>query len=1312
MKPSSTLRSCLSLGGSSLIVISTSSAQIYWDGGTANWGATTAWSTDAGDINLDPAASPIGTDDVVFSSTAAAEESITHLNAARAANSLTFSTGFNTFLRSASSGATAWSLTINGGGVTINPGAGAVTINDTPVTYGTLTTTLGASQAWTHNDDSLLSVGPVNLGGNTLTLTGTGAGGTTLGGVISGAGGALTVDRSGSGAVVLSNTGSTYSGQLTVAKGVLSIASINNASSNGVLGNSALAVILGSNGNTGTLSYTGATASSSKPFIFATGGSGTIRVDNAGAALTLSGLFSGSGDLVKTGPGTLILSNNSNNYSGKTVVNGGILQIGTAYNAGELSVPGGYTSNPTTGSNIELSGGLLSYWFSFNRSLGTGAGQIQITGGTSGFIQRQGDRTDLTFNNAATLVTWGSATFNPDVLVLNDAGAANSITFNNLLNLDGANRTIATNNATHGAIMNNVISNSGVTPAGLIKTGVGNLRLNSANTYNGATLISAGTLTIGNGGTTGSLSTSSVITTDATLAFNRTNTLTQGTNFANGILGTGGITQAGTGTTILSGTNSYGGNTRGNAGVLLATVPTAIPGWDAAGRVIFNGGTIGAVIGGPNWTTAEVDTLLSNATKTSGALGIDTTNGNLTQWTAFAGGAGNFGALGLTKLGANTLTLDQANTYTGPTRVVAGILKAGLATVAGVSGPFGVNSAVTVDNVSGASLDLNGFDTQLGSLAGGGTTGGSVTLGGATLTVGASNTNTTFAGTLTGTGNLVKIGTGVFSLSNASTNYSGTTAINAGVLDFGAIASANIGGGTGRNITVAAGAAVRFNALTNALLNRIVETADEITVMTGTTSNNLDFSSSTGANLPNAFLGNWAGNGAKMEYSGTLTPASDNYRLGGRLSSGLLGIVGANRLTGSRGLIVGGTGATGIRVNLAAAQDFTGDTVINTGARLTLGNNLALQNSALNVGSAGGNFSCAAGSNGGRITGESAASSPTFGGLIGSRNLLTVFSNSAGNNETNLAATAVTGFTLNPGTGKTCSYSGIIANFAPATTITKTGDGTQIFSGANTYTGATAVNAGRLFINGNQTAASGTVTVAANATLGGTGTIGGDVSISDNGKLEFQFSTDAATHDKLDLATGKAISFGANATLTITSTGGASPGLYTLVTAPGGVGTLPAFTVNLPAGWTAGAPTVSGTDLVINITSVGGGSGYAAWQTENGTAGGRDDDHDGDGIPNGVEHFLGGTANTTGYTHPLPGVAEDGGSLSVTWTKAATYTGVYGTDFVVETSDVLTGAWTTETLGVNVTITGNDVKFTFPGPLSGKDFARLRVTGP
>ena len=143
----------------------------------------------------------------------------------------------------------------------------------------------------------------------------------------------------------------------------------------------------------------------------------------------------------------------------------------------------------------------------------------------------------------------------------------------------------------------------------------------------------------------------------------------------------------------------------------------------------------------------------------------------------------------------------------------------------------------------------------------------------------------------------------------------------------------------------------------------------------------------------------------------------------------------------------------------------------------------------------------------------------------------------------------------------------------------------------------------------------------------------------------------------------------------------------------------------------------SGTELAqlsgtgtLTVTSGPSGGGYSSWASLNGAGVELDGDHDGDGVSNGVEYFIGGpNGNTTGFT-ALPGVTNTGGTLSVTWTHAADYTGVYGTDFVVETSATLVDPWTTETEGVNVIITGNNVTYTFPA--GTKNFARLKVTGP
>jgi hypothetical protein len=136
----------------------------------------------------------------------------------------------------------------------------------------------------------------------------------------------------------------------------------------------------------------------------------------------------------------------------------------------------------------------------------------------------------------------------------------------------------------------------------------------------------------------------------------------------------------------------------------------------------------------------------------------------------------------------------------------------------------------------------------------------------------------------------------------------------------------------------------------------------------------------------------------------------------------------------------------------------------------------------------------------------------------------------------------------------------------------------------------------------------------------------------------------------------------------------------------------------------------------IGGTVIGPASSFSAWQTANNTSGGLDEDHDGDGVANGIEYFIGGNADTTGF-NVLPGVANNSGTLSVTWSKAAAYSGSYGVDFVVETSESLTGDWTVEKAdpeaGFTVTFpTANEVKYTFPNPTGTKKFARLKVTGP
>jgi autotransporter-associated beta strand protein len=145
-----------------------------------------------------------------------------------------------------------------------------------------------------------------------------------------------------------------------------------------------------------------------------------------------------------------------------------------------------------------------------------------------------------------------------------------------------------------------------------------------------------------------------------------------------------------------------------------------------------------------------------------------------------------------------------------------------------------------------------------------------------------------------------------------------------------------------------------------------------------------------------------------------------------------------SQITGAGGLTKAGAGV----LQLTAANTFRGDTTVSSGT-LTLGNSLALQNSALDTSGAGAVS----------ITGFNAL---TLGGLKGS---------------TNLGSFITTGYygslyslTLNPGAGVTNTYSGAITD-GSALGLTKTGAGTQVLTGVNTYSGATTINGGRLQVD-------------------------------------------------------------------------------------------------------------------------------------------------------------------------------------------------------------------------------------------------------
>jgi len=271
------------------------------------------------------------------------------------------------------------------------------------------------------------------------------------------------------------------------------------------------------------------------------------------------------------------------------------------------------------------------------------------------------------------------------------------------------------------------------------------------------------------------------------------------TLLSSAITGSIGIIKNGLGVLTLSGNNTYAGNAAINTGVLTITDLTALPGWNTNGRYSVESGATLAVYNAV--TDANVVTILGTTNFNAGsAIGFDTTSGNRTYPNVIANTAK--GALGLTKLGVNTLTISGANSYTGPTLVIAGTLATSTAN------RIPDASAVTI--LSGATITLGGADT-LATLAGAGT----LTCGANALTLNSANSET-FSGTLTNTaGTFIKTGSGVQTLSGSTTvaaqvRLDGGGIVSSGTFTQTAVAGARnfqiaLAGGTTATLTVSGG---------------------------------------------------------------------------------------------------------------------------------------------------------------------------------------------------------------------------------------------------------------------------------------------------------------------------------------------------------------------------------------------------------------------------------------------------------------------------------------------------------------------------
>ncbi|MDB6078087.1 MAG: uncharacterized protein JWO82_1834, partial [Akkermansiaceae bacterium] len=543
-------------------------------------------------------------------------------------------------------------------------------------------------------------------------------------------------------------------------------------------------------------------------------GSGTLRIGNNGTGTIDSGTdtfqigarntdpeFSGTitnhaaalTAIKKVGTGALTLSG-ANSYTGATTVNAGTLTLSGAGTSGAINLAGTATTlnfssagtvtvpsltqgfAATDGGIVNQAAGTLTTTEDIALGNFGSYGAYRISGGTlnvRGF--RAGSITGGGNGSGYILQTGGTVNVSL-ITTLNRSGTGTSV-----LNIAG-------DSAVYNQDNNNL--NLGYAPGGtgIVTVGAGSLVVNTSIVFgNGG---SNGILNL-NGGST---STNDINVLAAVGNFGVVNlnggllkanvdkaTFMQGLTAANvcsdgARIDTNGktinIDQPLLGTLGTTGVSAIP-LAAGGSGYLAAPV-VAISGGDGTGAsAVANvaGGVVTSITitsAGTGYTSPPTVTLTGGGAATPATLGTVAIGANATDG-------------GLTKTGAGILKLSGDNTYTGPTVVNGGTLQAGTGGDA-----FGANSAVALADADGAALDLADWNVVIGSLSGGGSTGGNVTLGYGILTVGNNSiTPASFAGSISGNGGLTKTGSGTQILSGNNA-YAGDTSIDQGTLQLAA----------------------------------------------------------------------------------------------------------------------------------------------------------------------------------------------------------------------------------------------------------------------------------------------------------------------------------------------------------------------------------------------------------------------------------------------------------------------------------------------------------------------------------------------
>ena len=908
-------------------------------------------------------------------------------------------------------------------------------------------------------------------GGGTVTLTGT----NTYQGSTNIYGGTLRLGN-------VSALGAT-TGTLQVFGGTLDLNGYNIAV--GMLGGDAAGTITDSNATPGTTTLTVAQSSTST---FA----GTIQDDGLRRVA-----------LVKSGSGVLTLSG-TNTFSGGTTISAGTIRPGntSAFGMGMLTIASGATldlyGNNTTVSGLSGGGtltdttttsgistltvnqsgnstyaGTVTYYSPRRVALlKSGSGTLTLSG-NDGYLQNitlaAGTVSVSSGYNFGDQTTFSGGTLRITGTTLTGIGNANWTTFTGGIDVADAANTVTISNA---------ISGSG----SLTKLGAGMLVLSGNNTFTGGVTLVGGELSIAAnanlGGTSNPLTfnggtlqvTGTAMASFGSHTVNWT-TFNGGLDIANSahtftvnnaVSGSGQVTKSGAGKLILGGANSYSGGTTLGGGTLQLNNASALGA--SSGTLTVNSGTLD--LNANSITVAALSGSGGTITDNNATAGTTTLTVNQSSNTTFAGAIQNGATrnLALVKSGTGTLTLSGTNTFSGGTTLNAGELS--------VSSDSNLGGASTPITFAGGMLQVTGTTlTSFGSHAVNGTS-----FNGGLDTVNAANTFTV-GNTLSGSGSLTKQGAGTLIL-NGANSYSGGTTLGGGTLQLG---NASALGNTAGTLTVNQGTTLNLNA-------------NSITV---------GYFSGTGGTITD--------NSTAAGTSTVTVNEASNATFAGALQDGG---------TRSLALTVNGAGV----LTLTGTNTFSGPTTVSNGASLQLGNGSTSNGSLTTTSgvSLGDNALLTIANPSDQtfdraISGTGSVTKQGAGTLIFSGNnsytggtTLVAGKLSVGSDNNLGAATApiafsggaiqVTGTTLSSFGSHTINWGTFtggldIANAANTFTIgdeiggsgslTKSGAGTLVLSGDNSYSGGTTVTQGELSVTGTLASAVGVL----GGTLSGTGTL-------------------------------------------------------------------------------------------------------------------------------------------------------------------------------------------------------------------------------